>query len=828
MRFVKHLPFFMAERKQYINVAVPLPIRKSFCYEVPEEWQSSIAPGKRVLVPFGKRFLAGYVLELVSKPPAEKRILPLQQVFGDEFSLSGKYLEFLDWVSRYYLQPIGEVIKAALPAGMQVKSQVTYELTDKGRESLETFPRGSLFRRILLALKRRNGKGPLSPPRGKNSSPPFAEVISQMLTEKLILQEGDTVEQRVKEKTLSCLRYVKPKEKIALTTRQKEALDIICEAGELTVSEFKAKFKGSNSILSKLLAFRLIETFQKDTFRQPSWEGIEDWIDGPPALLTEDQKRALTDISGSLSVRKFTPFLLHGVTGSGKTEVYLRAIEEAVSQGRQAILLVPEIALTAQSVAYFQSRIAFPMAILHSGLSPGERFDEWRRVKRGLVKLVIGARSAIFAPLDSLGLIIVDEEHDPSYKQEEKLRYQARDLSLVRGKMENAVVVLGSATPSMESYHNAMEKKFYYLSLPRRIDDRPLPEIQVVDMRQEKGEEKERSIFSRVLEEALHQNAERGEQALLFLNRRGFSSFSLCRDCGYVYQCPNCSVSLNYHLTDKSFHCHYCDFSLPALDRCPKCSSPRLQLFGIGTQRLEEEIKKKLPQIPVGRMDRDTMTRSSLYQKILGQMRRGELNLLIGTQMITKGHDLPRVTLVGVLAADLSLNIPDFRAGERTFQLLTQVAGRSGRGSLPGKVIIQTYNPQHYSIQMAQTQDFAPFYQQEAEFRKAMDYPPFSRLVNLRIEGNTESRVKRHAEDLGKIAIRLLKDKRYSGQIEALGPASAPLSRLKGKHRCQMLLKGKNWNLLHEFTERILEKMEKDHPLSGVKLTVDVDPVNML
>ena len=563
----------MVERKQFVNVAVPLPIRKSFCYEVPEEWQSSMTPGKRVLVPFGKRFLTGYVLELISRPPTEKKILSIRQVFGDEFSFSAKFLEFIAWVSRYYLQPIGEVIKTALPAGMQVKSQVIYELTVKGRESLETFPRGSLLRMILLSLKRRQGKGPLSPPRGKNSSPPFTEVIAQMLAENLIVQEGDTIEQRVKEKTISCLRYVEPKEEITLTKRQKEALDIICEAGELTVSEFKAKFKRSNSILLKLIDFKLIDIFQKNTFRQPSWEGIEDWIDGPPALLTDDQKSALTEISGSLSVRKFSPFLLHGVTGSGKTEVYLRAIEEAVSQGRQAILLVPEIALTAQSVAYFQSRIAFPMAILHSGLSPGERYDEWRRVKRGLVKLVIGARSAIFAPLDSLGLIIVDEEHDPSYKQEEKLRYQARDLSLVRGKMEDAVVLLGSATPSMESYHNAMEKKFPYLSLPRRIDDRPLPEIQIVDMRQEKGGEKGAAYLSRVLEEALHQNAERGEQALLFLNRRGFSSFSLCRDCGYVYQCPNCSVSLNYHLTDKSFHCHYCDFSLRALDRCPTCAS---------------------------------------------------------------------------------------------------------------------------------------------------------------------------------------------------------------------------------------------------------------
>jgi primosomal protein N' (replication factor Y) len=818
----------MVETKQYVNVAVLLPLRKCFCYEVPKDWQGFVSPGKRVLVPFGKRFLGGYVLAPVSRPPTEKKILPIQQVFEDESSLAEKYLEFLVWVSRYYLQPIGEVIKTALPAGIQVKRQVVYELTEKGRKDLESFPRGSLFRRILLSLKRRQGKGSLSPLLAKDSSPSFAEVISQMLADNLIAKEGEKLEQRVKEKTLTYLRYVEPGEQITLTSRQKEALDIICEAGELSISEFKAKFKGSNSILSKLIVFKLVATFQKATFRQPSWEGLEDWIDGPPAILTEDQKNVLGEISRALSARKYAPFLLHGVTGSGKTEVYLRAIEEAVSQDRQAVLLVPEIALTAQSVAYFQSRISFPMAILHSGLSPGERYDEWRRVKRGLVKLVIGARSAIFAPFDSLGLIIVDEEHDPSYKQEEKLRYQARDLSLVRGKMENTVVLLGSATPSMESYCNAMEKKFHYLSLPRRIDDRPLPEIQIVDMRQEKEEGKERPIFSRVLEEGLQQNASRGEQALFFLNRRGFSSFSLCRDCGFIYQCPNCSVSLNYHLTDKSFHCHYCDFTLPALERCPKCSSTGLRLFGIGTQRLEEEIKKKFPQISVGRMDRDTMIRSSLYQKVLGQVRRGELNLLIGTQMITKGHDLPRVTLVGVLAADLSLNIPDFRAAERTFQLLTQVAGRAGRGSLPGKVIIQTYNPQHYSIQMARTQNFGLFYQQEADFRKAMGYPPFSRLVNLRIDGNTENRVQEQAENLGQIASRFLKDKRYSGQIEVLGPASAPLSRLKGKHRHQMLLKGKKWNLLHEFTDRILQKMEKDHPLAGVKLTVDVDPVNML
>lgn len=814
----------MTDIKQYVNVAVPLPIRKTFCYEVPGEWQSSITPGRRVLVPFGKRLLPGYVLDWISRPPLIKKILPIRRLFQDEFSLPAKYIRFLEWVARYYLQPLGEVIKTALPSGMQVKNRETYELTEKGRESLEKFAKGTLERKILLSLKRRQGKGHLSRSLEINFSPRLSAVMEKFLKDQLIAKKEDTFEPQVKGKTVTCIRSLQSKENVPLTSRQKEALDIICEAGELTLQQFKVKFKGSGSILSKLEAFRLVEITQKDTFRRPSWEGLEDWMDGPPDLLTEDQKAALGKISQALSSSCFSPILLHGVTGSGKTEVYLRAIDEAISKGKQALLLVPEIALTAQSVAYFQSRIDYPLAILHSGLSPGERYDEWRRVKIGSVKLVIGARSAIFAPLEDLGIIIVDEEHDPSYKQEEKLRYNARDLSLVRGKMENAVVVLGSATPSMESYHNAMQKKFAYLSLPRRIDDRPLPEIQVVDMRAEK----EHPIFSLLLEEALKENVKRGEQALLFLNRRGFSSFALCQDCGFVYKCPNCSVSLNYHLTDKSFRCHYCDYALQGLDRCPQCSSLRLRLFGIGTQRLEEEIKKKLPQLPFGRMDRDTMKRSSSYQKILGQVRRGELNLLIGTQMITKGHDLPRVTLVGVLAADLSLNLPDFRAGERTFQLLTQVAGRSGRGPLPGKVIIQTYNPQHYSIQKARTQEFGPFYEQEAKLRKEMDYPPFCRLINLRLEGNTEGRVKQRSLELDQTVRTFLKDREFSGRVEALGPVSAPLSRLKGKYRCQMLLKGNRWGLLHEFAERLVQKMEADHPLSGVKLIIDVDPVNML
>jgi primosomal protein N' (replication factor Y) (superfamily II helicase) len=607
-----------------------------------------------------------------------------------------------------------------------------------------------------------------------------------------------------------------------------EALELIRKEKEIGIKQFKVKYESSTNIIRKFKKNSLIEIIKKEVFRRPSWEGIENWMDGSPFTLTDGQKEAIETIRRSIRAEKRQAFLLHGVTGSGKTEVYWRAIEEVIGQGKQALLLVPEIALTSQLMGYLRSRCQDSMAILHSGLSPGERLDEWRRIKKGHVKLVIGARSAIFAPLNRLGIIIVDEEHDPSYKQEEKVRYHARDLALVRGKMENAGVLLGSATPSLESYFNALQGKFSLLTLPARIDGRPLPEIQVTDMRKEKSAGKERLILSQALEEALLQNAQRGEQTLLFLNRRGFSTFALCRDCGFVYRCPNCSVSLIYHLTQKSYRCHYCDYSLPAQACCSQCSSPGVMLFGTGTQRLEEEIKKRLPQVQMARMDRDTMTRKLSHRRLLNSIRRGEVNLLIGTQMIAKGHDLPGVTLVGVLAADLSLNIPDFRASERTFQLLTQVAGRSGRGTLPGKVIIQTYNPDHYSVQLAKRHDFEAFYQQETQFRREMNYPPFGRLINLRWEGNTEDRVFNHAQAVARCAQEILTHrKKWQGQVEILGPTMAPLARLRGKSRCQLLLKGKHWALLHEFAGQILEKAE-EISIAGVKMVIDVDPVNML
>lgn len=809
----------MSHLEKYVEVALLLPISKTFIYSVPDQWREIAGPGKRVLAPLGKRSVTGYIISFASLLPEGKEIFPLRRVFDDDTAISEKLWQFLLWTAHYYFQPIGEVIKCALPPGIHPRVKEAYNITAAGQEALHNLSLTEAEKKILLILKER-GQGL----RVKGSD---QKTLQKMLAHGWIERKEPFLEQRVKGKKIPFLRCLAEAKDMRLTSLQAEALKFIAAAGEISLPDFRAKYANSSALIKKFKEHNLIEIYFKETFRQISWgEGME-WPIPASLHLTPAQEKAIAEISQALAHKNFHPFLLHGVTGSGKTEVYLRAIEKAIAQGRAALLLVPEISLTSQVMAYFKDRCPYSLAILHSGLTPGERFDEWRRIKRGVAKLVIGARSAIFAPFENIGLFIIDEEHDTSYKQEEKVLYHARDLALVRAKMENAVVVLGSATPSLESYYNVLQKKFSYLSLPERIDGRPLPEIQIVDMRQEKNKGQGKTIISAVLAENLQQTMQKKEQTLLFLNRRGFATFGLCPDCGYSFKCPNCSVSLIYHLPEKSFRCHYCDYSLAAPSYCPRCSATHLLLLGTGTQRLEEEIKKAFPDILVGRMDRDTAGRKKSFQ-IMNQVRRGEINLLVGTQMIAKGHDLPRVTLVGVLAADLSLNVPDFRASERTFQLLTQVAGRAGRADLPGKVIIQTYNPEHYSLAFAQNHDFIGFYKQEISFRKEMDYPPFKRLIHLRWEGNSLEKVQKFAQNLQALIIALKKiNPKYEEQIEVLGPAPAPLSYLRGKHRYHILLKGQNWSKLHNFSQEIWQRQEKI-AISGVRLIVDVDPINML
>lgn len=809
----------MPEIKKFVEVALLLPIAKTFVYSVPESWQREVNPGQRVLVPLGQRSVTGYIIRPATRLPAHKEILPLRQVFNDDTAISEKLLHFLLWTAEYYFQPIGEVIKAAFPPGLHPQVKEIYSITPLGQQALTNSALAEEERKILVSLLQKS--------KSMRVKGRAEKILKKMLAAGWIEKKEPLLEQKIKEKTITFLRFLGEKKNIALTPQQEEALNFIAAAGEVPLFEFKSKYPNYLSLLKKFRENNLIEICNKETYRQVSWgEGLE-WEVHPPRALTSPQKEAIAEIAKALAAKRFQPFLLHGVTGSGKTEVYLQLIQKTIAQGRQALLLVPEISLTSQVMLYFKSRCQFPVALLHSGLSPGERFDEWRKIKRGMVKLVIGARSGIFAPLEDIGLLIVDEEHDPSYKQEEKVLYNARDLALVRGKMENAVVILGSATPSLESYYNVLRKKFRYLSLPERIDGRPLPEIQIVDMRQETKKGQGKTILSKTLEESLRQTLAKDEQALLFLNRRGFATFGLCPECGYSFKCPNCSVSLIYHLEDKSFRCHYCAYAIGAPSSCPRCSSSHLLLLGTGTQRLEEEIKKKFAGSLVGRLDRDTAGRKRSTQ-IINQVRKGEINLLVGTQMITKGHDLPRVTLVGVLAADLSLNIPDFRASERTFQLLTQVAGRAGRGDIPGKVIIQTFNPEHYSIIFAKKYDFFGFYNQEIIFRKEMNYPPFTRLIHLRLEGNSLEKVQKFASALQELGEELKKgNKKFQEQIEILGPAPAPLSYLRGKHRYHLLLKSQKWSTLHDFAKEIIQNQEQI-ALAGVRLIVDVDPLSML
>ncbi|MCJ7593212.1 MAG: primosomal protein N', partial [Desulfobacterales bacterium] len=563
-------------------------------------------------------------------------------------------------------------------------------------------------------------------------------------------------------------------------------------------------------------------------FRDPT--GKEMFPSPIPAKLYDQQREVLAVLNAGLEKRAFSTCLLHGVTGSGKTEVYYRAVEQVIRRGRQAILMVPEIALAIYVEGMFRSRLGDRVAVFHSGLSEGERYDQWMRMARGEVDLVIGARSALFAPFPKLGLIIVDEEHDTSYKQEEGgARYQARDAAVMRGKMEKALVLLGSGTPSVQSFHNARTGRYQMLTMPDRIESRPLPEVEIIDMKgTAEGGEKD-GILSPALKKAMESALGEGRQVMLFLNRRGFNRVCLCRSCGQPVRCPNCDIALIYHLGEDRFACHYCGFHSGPQTTCSSCSHEGMRAYGFGTERLEKELKELHPDKSIARMDRDSTRRKGAALQLLKRFIRQEIDILVGTQMITKGYDFPNVTLVGVIAADFMLGFPDFRAGERTFQVLSQVAGRAGRGDQRGRVIVQTFNPDHYAISAARDHDYETFFGKEKELREQLGYPPFSFLACLRLQGNDKGKTAETAQRLGEVMVGILKRwPRRGGKIRVLGPVEAPLSKLKGKYRWQIFVKGQGAALLHHFlgeVEGLSKGMIKG---SGVNLVIDVDPYQML
>ncbi len=612
-----------------------------------------------------------------------------------------------------------------------------------------------------------------------------------------------------------------------LSGRQREILERVKDKKEWPMQDLLRTCRTTAATLRKLEDRGLVAIAPQISERDPY--ARETILPSQPLALNEEQKNALRQITEAMGAPEKTPFLLHGVTGSGKTEVYLQAISRALELGRGAIVLVPEISLTPQTVERFKARFSGGacqtlVAMLHSHLSGGERHDEWHKIRQGRARIVIGARSAIFAPVADLGLIIVDEEHEHSYKQEEGPRYHARDVAVMRARLEGAVVVLGSATPSMESYHNVEKRKYRLLSLPSRVDDRQLPIVRVIDMRLAARKEKGAPLFSPQLKEAMTQRLERREQTLLFLNRRGYASSLQCPLCGYVAQCPNCSLSLTYHRAAQQLRCHLCGHEQPAPAVCPdpKCRNPAIRFAGMGTERIEAALHKLFPQARVRRMDSDTLKRKEDYRNVLGDFRTGKIDILVGTQMIAKGLHFPNVTLVGIVHADLALHIPDFRAGERTFQLLTQVAGRAGRGDVEGEVFVQAFTPFHPAIQYARRHDFEGFYEQEMEFRRQLNYPPCRRIALILLKGPNDEKVK-----LSAAHVRRELEKETAGWrgLDMAGPAAAPLARAEGSFRHQIMLRSGQMTEL----SAALARLEARLSLPGdVTLSIDVDPANLM
>ncbi len=585
------------------------------------------------------------------------------------------------------------------------------------------------------------------------------------------------------------------------------------------------QFPGCRPVLKRLAARGLVSLEKQASWRDPM-EGKPLAEEELKLTLIPEQETALAALILGIRGGGFAPFLLHGVTASGKTEVYLGAAAETLAQGRQVLVLLPEIALTHPVALEFRRRFGSRVTLLHSGLSDAARLDQWRRMALGQVDIVVGARSAVFAPLPRLGLIVVDEEHDPAYKQEGGLPYQARDVALYRGKLSGAAVALVSATPQVSTYYHAREGKYRHLYLGRRVTPQDLPEIHLINLRDTRGD-RAAKIISRPLAAALQEVLGRGEQALLFLNRRGYARVLFCLFCGQVFQCRNCSVALTHHQAQNRLVCHYCGYRQETPERCPRCTSPAIKHYGVGTERVEAEVKGLLPEARVARLDRDTAPHSGRALGVLESFAAGDLDILVGTQMITKGHHFPRVTLVGVVAADLSLFFPEYHAGERTFQLLTQVAGRAGRGEAKGKVLIQTYHPDHYVFQAVKSLDYQGFFEQELEVRRQSGYPPFTRLALVRLSGDHEERVDRAAQKLA-AALRnaLQRDRELASRVRLLGPAPPGLARLKGRFRRQLLLKSYGRGPLIETLSR-LRQIWAQAPGTRVDLTVDMDPGNL-
>jgi primosomal protein N' (replication factor Y) (superfamily II helicase) len=795
------------------SVIVDVPAKqtdRAFDYLIPSQWLETIKPGMRVIVPFGPRKIQGFVTEIKAESEF-KKLREIIEPMDLQPVLTHELLDLGNWLTENTLCFKIYAFQAMLPAALKAK----YEKKVKLSAGVEPSHLPAQLQEAFKNEEAINWDDALN-----NGLVP----ILQREAAKGLLEVIYVVKERLKKKKL---KYVIP----LLSSRdleaaqnglppkaekQKEVLKYFVEHSDpVELRHLLSLLNISSSTVKALVEKGFLAEQDMEVYRDP-YEN-RTFTRTEHLLLTEDQQRAMVPILDSIENKLHEVFLLYGVTGSGKTEIYLQTIQDVIEKGREAIVLVPEIALTPQMVNRFKGRFGNLVAVLHSGLSAGEKYDEWRKIQRKEVKVVVGARSAIFAPFENLGIIIIDEEHETSYKQEEMPRYHARDVAVERAQKNNCPVVLGSATPSLESFARAQKGVYKLLSLPNRMNKRALPAVEIIDMREELRAGN-RSMFSRKLFELLKERIERKEQSVLFLNKRGHSSFVMCRDCGYVMNCPNCDISLTYHKVKEQMKCHYCGFESHVPSQCPECSSDYIRYFGTGTQKVEDELGKILPEAKVIRMDVDTTGQKGAHERLLKEFHEGKADILLGTQMIAKGLDFPNITLVGVLSADTMLHLPDFRSSEKTFQLLTQVSGRAGRHELPGEVIIQTYTPEHYSVELAGTQDFDRFYHREMMMRKAHHYPPFYYLALITISHEELITVVSATEKIAAFV-----RSRLSNQAVVLGPAASPIPRINNRYRYHCLIKYKREPELNKTLKAILDQYQAD-PKSGLLVSIDVNP----
>ena len=810
---------------RFADVALALPVDHPFTYAIPPALRERAVVGMRAVVPILKRIDIGYVVKVKATTHVAK-VRPLIDLPDPSPMFSTEMLALCTWLADYYCCSLGEALHCALPASLRGRTMTRYTLRT---EQITTGRYTERQRKVVAALYAR---GPMTERQLAKAvgATALSNTLHSLVARDILEAEPMVADKGVSMRTETYVRLVESAVPSTddLGTLQRRApkqaavyLDLLHGEPERPAAALYQKHQATRAVITALEKKGLVESIEREAFRIPDF-GANKRSQTKLALNT-DQQRAYHGIVDAMRRKEFETFLLRGVTGSGKTEVYLQAIESALELGRNAILLVPEISLTPQTVGRFVARFGQRIAVLHSGLGRGERSDEWRRAQQGHVRIVVGARSAIFAPLPKVGVIVVDEEHDGSYKQGDVPRYHARDVAIMRAKLAGAVCVLGSATPSVESYYKSEQGKFARIELPERATAAPLPEVQLVDMRVETREVGGQVILSRLLEREVAARVAAGEQVILLLNRRGFAPFVLCPKCGWVDECDNCNVSFTYHARGGYLSCHYCNAREEVPTLCAECGFRPLLFLGTGTQKVEDFLMRAFGGARIERMDADTTSGKGGHAKILGRFADGAIDILIGTQMVAKGHDYPGVTLVGVINADTGLGIPDFRAAEQTFQLLTQVAGRAGRGQRPGKVIIQTYRPNHYAIRAAARHDYLAFYEREIVGRSQAAYPPLRRMANLAIEAKDPLMAEKAMAVLHRVVREQIVAHGYRG-LEILGPSPAAVYRVKKKYRWNLGLlskSAKRLNLLARDTRTLFGELRQ---MGDVLLKVDLDP----